>query len=155
GAPQGRPVQSEAIASGDAAETQVERELRSTETRLETAVWGAGMGLWELDFRTENTRWYGDWCDRLDLYPCEGKEHVARWDANIHPDDVGVAARRFGDHVAGKADYYDAEYRIRDRMGRWRWLFERGRVVERNANGVALRMVGVCMDIEERKEAEL
>jgi len=34
-------------------------------------------------------------------------------------------------------------------------LFERGRVVERDANGVALRMVGVCMDIEERKEAEL
>jgi PAS domain S-box-containing protein len=137
------------------AQKRAERELRSSEARLETAVWGAGMGLWELDFRTERTRWYSDWCDRLDLHSCEGMDHVARWDANIHADDVTAAATRFSDHVAGKADYYDAEYRIRDRKGRWRWLFERGRVVERDANGAALRMVGVCMDIEERKEAEL
>jgi PAS domain S-box-containing protein len=137
------------------AQKRAERELQSSETRLETAVWGAGMGLWELDFRSENTRWYSDWCDRLDLHSCEGQDHVARWDAHIHPEDVTAAAGRFSDHVAGKADYYDAEYRIRDKKGRWRWLFERGRVVERDANGVALRMVGVCMDIEERKEAEL
>jgi PAS domain S-box-containing protein len=137
------------------AQKRAERELQSSETRLETAVWGAGMGLWETDFRTENTRWYSDWCDRLDLHACEGQDHVERWDANIHPEDVNSAARRFGDHVAGKADYYDAEYRIRDKKGRWRWLFERGRVVERDAAGGALRMVGVCMDIEERKEAEL
>ncbi len=137
------------------AQKRAERELRSSETRLETAVWGAGMGLWELDFRSENTRWYNDWCDRLDLHSCDGRDHVSRWDANIHPEDVTAAATRFGDHVAGKADYYDAEYRIRDRKGRWRWLFERGRVVERDADGVALRMVGICMDIEERKEAEL
>jgi PAS domain S-box-containing protein len=137
------------------AQKRAERELRSSEARLETAVWGAGMGLWELDFRSERTRWYSDWCDRLDLHSCEGQDHVARWDANIHADDVNSAATRFSDHVAGKADYYDAEYRIRDKKGRWRWLFERGRVVERDSNGVALRMVGVCMDIEERKEAEL
>jgi PAS domain S-box-containing protein len=137
------------------AQKRAERELRSSEARLETAVWGAGMGLWELDFRSGITRWFSDWCDRLDLHSCEGQNHVARWDAYIHPQDVGGAAARFSDHVAGKADYYDAEYRIEDRMGRWRWLFERGRVVERDASGVALRMVGVCMDIEERKEAEL
>jgi PAS domain S-box-containing protein len=137
------------------AQKRAERALQSSEARLETAVWGAGMGLWELDFRTENTRWYSDWCDRLDLHPCDGEDHVDRWDANIHPDDVTLAASRFSAHVAGKEDYYDAEYRIRDRKGRWRWLFERGRVVERDEAGVALRMVGVCMDIDERKEAEI
>lgn len=137
------------------AQKRAEHELQSTQARLETAVWGAGMGLWELDFRSENTRWFSDWCDRLDLHSCEGQDHVDRWDAHIHPDDVTSAANRFSDHVAGKADYYDAEYRIRDKKGRWRWLFERGRVVERDAEGVALRMVGICVDIEERKEAEL
>lgn len=134
---------------------RAEAELLSSEARLETAVWGAGMGLWELDFRSGVTRWYSDWCDRLNLHPCDGQDHVSRWDANIHPQDVTHAAQRFSDHVAGKADYYDAEYRIQDRAGRWRWLFERGRVVERDAGGVALRMVGICMDIDERKEAEL
>lgn len=134
---------------------RAERELRLSEARLETAVWGAGMGLWELDFRSGETRWYSDWCERLDLHPCEGRDHVNRWHAHIHPDDVTPAATRFNDHVAGNADTYDAEYRIRDKNGHWRWLFERARVVERDADGAALRMVGICMDIEARKEAEL
>lgn len=151
----GRAISAIGVSLDIDAQKRAEQELLSSEARLETAVWGAGMGLWELDFRSENTRWYSDWCDRLDLHPCDGSDHVSRWDANIHPEDVTAAATRFSDHVAGKADYYDAEYRIRDRKGRWRWLFERGRVVERDTDGNALRMVGVCMDIEERKEAEL
>jgi PAS domain S-box-containing protein len=125
------------------------------EARLETAVWGTGIGLWEIDFQRDRTRWFSDWCDRMSLDPCDGRGHVERWDAHLHPDDLEEASRRFGAHVAGSEDYYDAEYRIRDRLGRWRWLFERGRVVERAADGTALRMVGVCMDIDARKHAEL
>jgi signal transduction histidine kinase len=125
------------------------------EARLTTAVWGAGMGLWELDLKNDRTRWFSDWCDRMNLHPCDGADHVARWDAHIHPDDLEEASRRFRAHLAGEEDHYDAEYRIRDRAGRWRWLFERGRVVERRRDGRALRMVGVCMDIDARKEVEL
>jgi len=136
------------------AQKQAELELRSSEARLETAVWGAKIGLWELDFQSEHTRWHNDWCERLDLDACDGPDHVERWDANIHPDDVDKAQRNFSAHVAGRSDHYDAEYRIRTRSGEWRWLFERGRVVERGPDGEALRMVGVCMDIEERTAAE-
>lgn len=136
------------------AQKQAELELRSSEARLETAVWGAKIGLWELDFASEQTRWHNDWCERLDLEPCEGADHVQCWDARIHPDDVEEAQRNFAAHVAGRSDHYDAEYRIRTRGGEWRWLFERGRVVERAPDGAALRMVGVCMDIEERTAAE-
>lgn len=129
-------------------------ELRSSEARLETAIWGAKIGLWEMDFQTDHTRWHNDWCESMDLPPCEGNDHVSRWDSNIHPDDVALAASRFSAHVSGKSDHYDAEYRIRTAVGEWRWIFERGRVVERAPDGRALRMVGVCMDIEDRRAAE-
>ncbi len=33
-------------------------------------------------------------------------------------------------------------------------MFERGRVVERDAQGKAMRMLGVCMDLDETKVAE-
>ena len=62
--------------------------LQSSEARLDGRV--TGMGLWELDFRTEQTRWFSDWCVRLDIDPCDGTDHVARWDANLHPEDVGT-----------------------------------------------------------------
>lgn len=133
---------------------RAELELRSSETRLETAVWGAKIGLWELDFPTDVTVWHNDWCSEMDLIPCDGSDHVARWDENIHPDDVAQAAARFAEHVAGKYDHYAAEYRIKTLAGEWRWIFERGRVVERAADGSALRMAGICMDIEDRRAAE-
>ena len=152
---EGKPTSAIGVSLDIDAQKHAELELLSSEARLETAVWGAGMGLWELDFRREQTRWFSDWCARLDIDPCEGSDHVARWDANLHPEDVGEAARRFADHVAGKEDYYDAEYRVRTKKGEWRWLFERGRVVERAPDGRALRMVGVCMDIDSRKETEI
>ena len=153
--PDGRPVVVMGVTLDIDAQKQAELALRSSEARLKTAVWGARMGLWELDFTTERTVWFNDWCTQNDIDPCDGSDHVDRWDANIHPDDVKEAARRFSEHVAGHTEYYDAEYRVRTRSGKWLWVFERSLVVERDAAGNAQRMVGICMDISARREEDL
>lgn len=151
---QGRPVLVIGVTLDIDAAKRAEANLRSADHMLETAAWGAGIGLWETNFVTDTTRWFNDWCERHDIDPCDGSGHVGRWDENLHPEEGPDAARRFYEHVNGKADYYDAEYRIRTRSGQWRWVFERGRVVERDAQGKAVRMLGVCMDLDETKVAE-
>ncbi|HEU4781172.1 MAG TPA: PAS domain-containing protein, partial [Steroidobacteraceae bacterium] len=151
---QGRPVLVIGVTLDIDAAKHAEAHLRSSESMLETAAWGAGIGLWETNFITDKTRWFNDWCDRHDIHPCDGDDHVQRWDSYLHPDEGPEATRRFSEHVAGKAEYYDAEYRIKTRSGAWRWVFERGRVVERDAQGKAVRMLGVCMDLDETKVAE-
>ncbi len=151
---QGRPVLVIGVTLDIDAAKRAEAHLQSADHMLETAAWGAGIGLWETNFITDTTRWFNDWCERHDIDPCDGGEHVGRWDENLHPDEGPEATRRFYEHVNGKADYYDAEYRIRTRAGQWRWVFERGRVVERDAQGKAVRMLGVCMDLDETKVAE-
>jgi PAS domain S-box-containing protein len=151
---QGRPVLVIGVTLDIDAAKRAEAHLRSNEHMLETAAWGAGIGLWETNFVTDTTRWFNDWCERHDIDPCDGSGHVGRWDEHLHPDEGPEATRRFNEHVNGKADYYDAEYRIRTRSGPWRWVFERGRVVERDAQGKAIRMLGVCMDLDETKVAE-
>ncbi len=151
---QGRPVLVIGVTLDIDAAKHAEAHLRSSESMLETAAWGAGIGLWETNFITDKTRWFNDWCDRHDIDPCDGDEHVTRWDENLHPDEGPEATRKFSEHVAGKAEYYDAEYRIKTRSGAWRWVFERGRVVERDSQGKAVRMLGVCMDLDETKVAE-
>jgi PAS domain S-box-containing protein len=153
--PDGRPVVVMGVTLDIDAQKQAELALRSSEERLKTAVWGARMGLWEKNFVNENTVWFNDWCAQNDIDPCDGADHVERWDANLHPDDVAEAARRFSEHVAGDTEYYDAEYRVRTRSGKWLWVFERSLVVERDAEGNARRMVGICMDINARREEEL
>ena len=124
------------------------------DSRLEVAIWGAGLGLWETDFRTDLTLWVDDWCERFDLDPCAGHDHAARWDEYVHPEDRATVTARLGAHLMGAEPFYEAEYRIRDRKGRWQWLIERARVVERSADGAPLRMVGICREIGARKQAE-
>ena len=151
----GRPISAIGVSIDIDRQKRAELELLSSERRLETAIWGAGVGLYELDCVSGATRWLNDWCERFDIDPCAGPEHVERWDSNIHPEDLPAARARFNDHLAGYEEYYDAEYRIRTHAGAWRWIFERGRVTERDGAGAPLRLVGTCMDIDARRRGEL
>lgn len=152
---EGRPAVIMGVAMDIDAQKRAEIALRASEDRLQTAVWGANMGLWELDCVTGSTHWVNDWCAQYGIDPCEGEDHQGRWDANIHEADLPATKQRFAAHMAGKEDYFDAEYRVRVAGRGWRWLYERGRVTERDADGRALRMVGVCMDIDARRQEEL
>ena len=51
-------------------------------------------------------------------------------------------------------DFYEDEYRVRTKSGEWKWVLSRGKVVERDKDGRAVRMTGTYLDISERKHAE-
>ena len=137
------------------AQKRAEMALRTTEDRLRTAVWGARMGLWWTDLTTNVTRWFDQWCQQYGIDPCEGAHHHERWLAIVHPSDAAGAVQRYNDHLAGKLDFYDSEYRVMTNEGQWRWIYARARVTERDENNVPLRMVGVCMDVDARRQAEM
>jgi PAS domain S-box-containing protein len=130
-----------------------DRLVAESQLRLDFALWGSQVGFWEMDVTRDETRWFGSWCESLGIEPCAGRDHVATWDALIHPDDVAVAQRAFDAGLAGSREYYEAEYRIRTRDG-WRWMRERGRAVARDPDGRALRMIGICVDIDAQKRTE-
>ncbi len=133
---------------------RAELALGETEARLGTAVWAAHLGLWELDVGAQRAHWFSNWCELEDIDPCEGPDHVALWDANVHPEDVGTAAAQFSSLLTSDNDVYEAEYRVRTRSGEWRWIQERSRAVRRDAAGRPLRVVGTCINIHARKVAE-
>lgn len=134
------------------ARKRAELALRETEVRLETAIWGGDIGLWDKGSDGQ-FRFLNDWCDRIDIdYPCDGRDQYARWRAQIHPDDVQRHAQAKDDFYRGGANQYGIEYRVRTRGGQWRWLLERGKVLSRDRDGSAERIVGVCIDISEHKK---
>ena len=57
-------------------------------------------------------------------------------------------------HYLGVTPKYEATYRVRHKDGDWVWIQGTGRVVERDAEGQPLRMLGVALDITERKHNE-
>jgi diguanylate cyclase (GGDEF)-like protein len=56
--------------------------------------------------------------------------------------------------MTGAVPVYHAEFRIRKCSGDWLWVRARGRVVDRDARGGALRLAGTYADINARKMAE-
>jgi C4-dicarboxylate-specific signal transduction histidine kinase len=79
----------------------------------------------------------------------------AAWMAaiDIHPDDAAGIEAAARDHFEGRADRYEAEYRVRRPDGEWHWLQARGRCI-RDASGNVHRFVGSAIDITARKNAE-
>ncbi len=83
-----------------------------------------------------------------------GRRTQQDWDALIHPDDRSANHAAYLRHAEGAAASYEHVYRARAGDGSWRWLQERGRIVEWAADGTPLRMVGVQSDITEQRHAE-
>ncbi|MEO8922670.1 MAG: diguanylate cyclase, partial [Caldimonas sp.] len=72
----------------------------------------------------------------------------------VHPDDLGGVLARLQDAVRGTTPLYEAEFRVRHHDGHWVWVRSRGRVVERDATGRAVRLVGTDADVSKEKAAE-
>jgi PAS domain S-box-containing protein len=121
---------------------------------IRAALAGAGTFVWEWWIESD---WLTDIDQGLQLlgYPADRFGHTQQdWNALIHPDDLGANDEAYQRHERGELEFYEHAYRIRDAQGRWRWMLERGRIVERDAEGRPLRMVGTQTDITEWRELE-
>jgi PAS domain S-box-containing protein len=128
--------------------------LRASEQRLELALSGAELGLWDWNVATGTLAWNAHW---LALRGCAGLNplpSVATWKGLIHPEDREAMQAALDAHLHGGAAAYVTEYRVGTGVGPWRWVLDTGRVVERDPQGRALRMAGTNLDISERKHAE-
>ncbi|HZW12697.1 MAG TPA: diguanylate cyclase [Noviherbaspirillum sp.] len=75
----------------------------------------------------------------------------------IHEDDQAHFRRQLHAALKGsdaEGSMFRVELRLRDTMHAWHWVEIAGRVVERDEQARALRMVGTFSDIHDRKEAE-
>ncbi len=121
--------------------------------KVEAALDGAKLGLWEWDMRADVRIVDARGADMLG-YGVGDQAALNDWRQQVHPEDLPAVDGALADYVAGRSQRYNIEYRIRHRDGRWVWLQSRGKVVERAADGTPLRMLGTRMDISDRKEAE-
>ena len=74
--------------------------------------------------------------------------------ALIHPDDIDGLRKMQIDCMKGRTQEYVAEHRVRGPSAEWKWSVSRGRVVERDSDGRATRMIGTNVDIDRQKLAE-
>ncbi|MFL1874664.1 diguanylate cyclase [Hansschlegelia beijingensis] len=129
------------------------RALHADARRLSYALEGANDGLWDWDLPS-GQGFFSQRAARMFGYGPEEFRTASRWDLLIHEDDRGPAKAAFEAHARGETPFYEAEVRCRHKDGSWIWIHDRGKIVERAADGTAIRAVGTYTDISERKRLE-
>ena len=121
---------------------------------LDLVLQGRGLGLWDLD--VASGRWTANAREHELLgYPFdEGSIGLLDWKALVHPDDLKAVFDSMQPHLRGEAPYYECTPRMKHRHGHWVWMLSRAVVVERDAAGVPLRIVGTHMDVSERRRVD-
>jgi PAS domain S-box-containing protein len=127
----------------------------AAEGRLALALQGSEQGAWDWDLATGMLWCEGRCLATLGYAPGEIGPGMGAWEALAHPADQPGARRLLDEHLQGRSALYRAEYRVRAKDGQWRWVLSRGKVVTRNADGHAVRMVGTHADITASKLAEI
>ena len=125
--------------------------LHESEERLSLATAAAGLGVWMWDV-SRNEVWATENWRRMFGFPPDATIRYETVIGRIHPQDRETVERAVRRAIEDQADYV-AEYRVVLPDGTQRWIAARGRV--RSGTGVAqARMLGVSVDITDRKRAE-
>ncbi|ELV8695966.1 sensor domain-containing diguanylate cyclase [Vibrio fluvialis] len=137
---------------------QLTREKQRLEEKLNAALDGTGLCLWEQHVPTGRLRIFNmEWGKMLGFQPNELEANLDTWKSKLHPDDYDLAVGAFEDHLHGRAGTYQVVHRMLHKDGSHSWVSDRGRIVEYAADGSPLRIMGTHIDItnEKRYEQEL
>jgi PAS domain S-box-containing protein len=146
--------------SADMAEhRQTEEALRLSEERLAVASSGGRIGMFEWNIVAGTSLWNEQYARLLGFTPASATPALlslpyqySDWVERVHPEDV---ARVEADIRRCMEEHspYEAEYRVVWPDGSVHWVTSRG-VFQYDDRGQPQRMLGVVLDITERKRAE-
>jgi PAS domain S-box-containing protein len=133
---------------------EVEEALRESEERLRLACASAQAGTWDWDIEKNQLLWSEDTYRMHGLDPSTHPQmSYERWLRSVHPEDRARADERAQQVLAQGQSDYQSELRIIHPMGGLRWILARGRV-HYDIHGQPVRMLGIALDITERRRAE-
>jgi PAS domain S-box-containing protein len=135
---------------------RMERELEEHKQRLELAIYGADLGMFDWDIEAGRLYTNATYWEMLGRERDEIREQLfTKWLSLIHPRDresvrtylVSAIKRRH-------QNTFCMEFRMQCKGGGWKWILSRGKIVDRDGRGKAVRAAGTHQDITEKKEAE-
>jgi PAS domain S-box-containing protein len=132
---------------------RIEEALRESEERLRFSLRAAGAGAWQWDVLTKELVWSPECYALHGVDPAIARPKYKHWLGSIHPEDRAHIEKTNFEVLLKGVREYSAEYRVLLPSGEIRWLEALGKV-HYSADGSALRLSGINLDITARKRAE-
>jgi PAS domain S-box-containing protein len=131
-----------------------EAALNESEQRWKFALEGAGDGVWEYNFETKESYYSLTYKTMLGYSDEDFANDENEWKSRIHPEDLYKIGNIDQLYESGLIENHSVEYRIKAKDGEYKWILDRGKVIERNGDGKPLKVIGTHSNINQRKRAE-
>ncbi len=134
---------------------KVNTELFEKDERLKLALGTTNAGVWDLNIQTREAFFNERWAEIFgytleELAPID----IETWNELVHPDDLPQLDLLLEHHYKNGTEHYEYETRMKHKNGEWIWVQIRGKVITRDEKDKPVRMVGVIVDITNRKNSE-
>jgi len=133
---------------------KTEEQLQKAEARWKFAIEGTEQGLWDWDISSGKIYFSRQWKTMLGYEEDEIGDTLSEWEKRVHPDDLDKAWNDIKKHLEGETEMYRNEHRLQCKDGSYKWILDRGKVIEFDRSGNPVRMIGTHTDISERIEKE-
>ncbi|MEO6721380.1 MAG: PAS domain-containing protein, partial [Ferruginibacter sp.] len=135
-------------------EIERNKTIKEYESRFRKAFEMIGDNVWEHDFTTGTTYLSNTQSHLLGYESEEFTRNKNLWWDRTHKDDADVIWDNNALYKKGEIDHHILEYRVLHKDGTLRWVMDRGVVIQKDENGMPLKVIGTHTDITERKQAE-
>ncbi|WP_141655367.1 PAS domain-containing protein [Roseivirga seohaensis] len=133
---------------------KAEKELLDSKQKMMLAIESARIGTWELNLKTGKTRFNEYYAEMLGYDFDEIVHEQAFFDERVHPDDLErINTGLYGEAVNASGEF-ELLIRIKGKDDKWRWVLDRGKIIERDKDGKPLIIYGTHIDFTEYKEKE-
>ncbi len=133
---------------------QSRKELQESELRWQFALDNAGDGVWDWNAETDEVYFSPKWKQILGYQEHEIENTFDEWKNRIHPDDFEQCFRDLEEHFNGSTPHYENIHRLQCKSGEYKWILDRGKVVDWTPEGTPRRVIGTHLDISETKALE-
>lgn len=127
------------------------RQIKESELRLEAAIQGADLAVWDMDLTTGTNIVNDRWFEMIGYSRGEISSDLDTLIQLFHPDDVAIIQKGFNLINEG-VNELDFVIRLQHKDGTYRYVRDQGRVIHRNDKGEATRIIGTHLDITKEKQ---
>lgn len=137
------------VANTDVVKERLARDLTVSDARWRFALDATGDGLWDWNIPTGTVFFSPTLPAMLGYTPDEWGTELSAWEKRVHPDDLNRVNAEINGHFSRQTPMYVCEHRLLCRDGSYKWILDRGKVIERDSANKPQRMIGLHTDISE------
>ncbi|CAM3905034.1 PAS domain S-box protein [Arcobacter cloacae] len=111
-------------------------------------------GIWDWDLQTNKVSYSKQWKKILGFEDDEIGNELSEWENRVNPKHLKNVCTEITNYLEGKKDNYTNEHQVLCKDGTYKWILDRGVIVQRDEFGKPLRMIGTHTDITSLKDLE-